>query len=73
MKLVMYTTVLAVCLVTVGCSATKSKRELGQIERKRLVCIEETSCKQALAESCKRGGVLHGVTPGIVIEYSCNP
>ena len=73
MKFVMYTTVFSVCLVVAGCSTTKSNRELGQIERKRLVCVEENSCKQALAKSCKRGGVLHGVTPGIVVEYSCKP
>jgi hypothetical protein len=61
---------LACSFVVTGCS---TKTTLGAVVRKQIVCVEEQTCKQALAKDCPRGGVLHGATPAVVIDYSCNP
>lgn len=60
----------AVSFFAVGCSAQKP---LGAVSLKQLVCVEEASCKQKLAEDCPRGGTLYGAQPAVVISYSCNP
>lgn len=60
---------LFVSLLT-GCSVVSKPSEP---ERKQLVCFEEQSCKATLAADCKKGGVLHGVVPAIVVDYTCNP
>lgn len=65
-------TCLIVFLLCSGCfSATPD--ELGHVVHRQLLCVEEYSCKAALAEDCKRGGTIHNVTSAVVIEYSCNP
>ena len=55
----------------VGCAATTPKPS--EEQSKFLVCVEEVPCKDTLAKECPRGGNLHGVTPAIVVEYSCKP
>lgn len=56
-------------LFVTGCSVHK---DVGALVRKQLVCVEEYSCKAALAKDCSKGGVLYGATAAVVIEYSCN-
>jgi hypothetical protein len=54
-----------------GCFSAKPEAVVS--EHKQRVCVEETSCKKALAEDCTKGGVIYGIVPAIVVEYSCNP
>jgi hypothetical protein len=54
-------------------SACSVSAKPAEPQRKQLVCVDEVSCKATLAEDCKRGGVLHGVVPAIIVDYTCNP
>ena len=56
-----------------GCSVSTASTETEADNTKYLVCVEEASCKQQLAESCPKGGILHTAIPAIVLEYSCQP
>lgn len=62
---------LVLSVVLAGCFSTKPEHVADQHRQK--VCIEEISCKRALAEDCTKGGVIYGIVPAIVVEYSCNP
>ena len=54
-----------------GCAVKRTL--LGEVVQKSIVCTDELGCKTALAKDCPHGGKLHGVTPAIVVHYSCNP
>lgn len=56
-------------LLLSGCS---TQNEIGALVRKRILCFDQYSCKQALANDCSKGGVLYGATPAVLVEYSCN-
>lgn len=71
MKLYSCFLLLCLCVVFSGCSVKRAL--LGEVVRKNLVCLDELSCKSALAKDCPKGGKLHGVLPAIVVQYSCNP
>ena len=62
---------LVVLVSITGCSVKRAV--LGEVVKKNLVCTDEVSCKNALAEDCPNGGILYGVVPAIVVQYSCKP
>ena len=37
-----------------------------------VVCTSQQECQDNLSSACKNGGVIHDVTPGLVIHFTCN-
>jgi hypothetical protein len=69
------------CILIVGSVAailsacttpTPPKEQLGQIVMRNLICNSQETCERGLQTACKKGGVVHSITPGFVIQYNCN-